>query len=329
MKAYLVPAVAIGIWYFFNVTTLLFNKYLFKVAHFNFPFTLTFIHMFLCSVGALLALRVFKFQPVQTISNSSWMKKILPLSVLFCANIILGNVSLSYISVPFMQTIKSSVPAFSALLSYVFLNVRFSTRIYLCVALVVCGVAASTLTELEFEVIGFTCALLSSISTAAQSILISRMLSGEDKLDSMNLLYQMAPLSAIILIPFVLGVETFSLTGSKSWLYDWDHLYTIDGPAMLVISGMIAFALNIVTFLAVKYTSPLTLNVAGNFKVVFSIAFSVLLFGTKISLVNAVGCVVALIGVGCYNYFKAMDDEAAKKEIVAKPLTEIAIKSDC
>jgi len=327
MKAYLVPAVAIGIWYFFNVTTLLFNKYLFKVAHFNFPFTLTFVHMLLCSVGAFFALKVFKFQPVQTVKKETWTRKLLPLSALFCANIILGNISLNYISVPFMQTIKSSVPAFSALLSYLFLNVRFSTRIYLCVALVVGGVAASTLTELEFELIGFTCALLSSISTAAQSIIISKMLTGEDKLDSMNLLYQMAPLSAIILVPFVIAIETFSLTGSRSWLYDWDHLRTFDGPAMLVISGVIAFALNIVTFLAVKYTSPLTLNVAGNFKVVFSIGFSVLLFGTQISLLNAIGCVIALVGVASYNYFKAMEDEAIKKELVA-PLVGITVKSE-
>lgn len=42
---------------------------------------------------------------------------------IFCVNIILGNVSLRYIPVSFMQTIKSLVPAFTVVLQVKIINI--------------------------------------------------------------------------------------------------------------------------------------------------------------------------------------------------------------
>jgi solute carrier family 35 protein E1 len=209
-----------------------------------------------------------------------------------------------------MQTVKSSVPAFSVLLSTLLLGENFSTRIYISIFLVVAGVALSTFTELEFNTIGFVCAILASVANALQALLTGILLSGENRLDSINLLYNMAPLSAFMLLPFSLVIETFGITGEPSWIFDWKHQGTWYGIGMLLASGTIAFCLNYSSLLVVRYTSPLASNVAGNFKVVLSIFFSVLLFGTVLTPLNAFGCVVALVGVGAYNYFKFQEAQA-------------------
>lgn len=319
--------VSIAAFYLFNVTTVVLNKYLYQVLHFQYPFALTAIHMFVCYIGSFCALRIFTLKqfPFKVIKSEVYMYRVLPLSVLFCANIILGNISLRFVPVSFMQTVKSSVPAFSVALQYLFLKKRFDQKTYLTVFLVVVGVAASTVTELEFDMIGFLTAIIASVTTAAQAILIGRLLSGENQLDSMNLVYYMSLPSAILLLPFVLYYETSSIFN------DWE-LLNLTGVSILFMSGAIAYALNVTSFLVVKYTSPLTYNVAGNFKIILSISISVLIFRNKIGFVNMLGCAVAIIGVWMYNTHRMnvnrMEAEEAKRRTTSPQQEPVELKID-
>lgn len=58
----------------------------------------------------------------------------------------------------------------------------------------------------------------------------------------------------------------------------------------------------------VKYTSALTYNVAGNFKVVLSIVVSVAIFKNQIKTINAVGCGIAILGTFFYNYVRTQQN---------------------
>jgi solute carrier family 35 protein E3 len=287
---------SIASWYLFNVTTVVLNKYLYQVLGFKYPFSLTTIHMIVCFIGSFIALRTMSLPqfPFKKISNEVYLWKVLPLSILFCLNIILGNISLRFVPVSFMQTVKSSVPAFSVALQVLFMGKEFDSKTYMSVFLVVFGVAASTVSEIEFEMTGFLCAVVSSITTAAQAILIGKVLTGEHRLDSMNLVYYMALPSAIILLPFCYNYELDKI------LYEWDML-NLSGILILFASGAIAYGLNVTSFLVVKHTSALTYNVAGNFKIILSIAVSVLIFRNPIGLINILGCAIAIVGVWMYN----------------------------
>jgi len=74
--------------------------------------------------------------------------------------------------------------------------------------------------------------------TALQSIMMDTMLSSENKLDSMNTVYYMAPLSFLFLIPFVLYFEMHEL------LYTWKFNSRAESYAVLIMSGLIAFGLS-------------------------------------------------------------------------------------
>ena len=118
------------------------------------------------------------------------------------------------------------------------------------------------------------------------------------QLNSLNVLYYMAPMSTIMLLPVAWITEGADV---EMWYTETsisEHYFA------LFISGAIAYLLNITTFLVIAHTSALTYNVAGNFKVVFSILFSVWIFGNKVSFLNGVGCAIAIVGVAYYNSLK-------------------------
>jgi solute carrier family 35 protein E3 len=264
--------------------------------------------MITCYIGSFIALRVLKLEqfPYKPVKSDVYWNRVLPLSVLFCVNIILGNMSLRFVPVSFMQTVKSSVPAFSVAIQVLFMDAGFDAKTYGSVFLVVIGVAASTVTELEFEMIGFLCAVVASITTAAQAILIGKLLSGENQLDSMNLVYNMSLPSFLQLLPFCLYYEADPIWN------EWE-LLNLSGITILMASGAIAYGLNVTSFLVVKHTSPLTYNVAGNFKIILSILFSVAIFRNKISPVNLIGCAIAIVGVWVYNNHRMSVNKTAQE----------------
>lgn len=78
---------------------------------FKFPLTVSCVHFICSSIGAYIAIHVLKAKPLIEVEPEDRWKRIFPMSFVFCINIVLGNVSLRYIPVSFMQTIKSFTPA--------------------------------------------------------------------------------------------------------------------------------------------------------------------------------------------------------------------------
>ena len=70
---------------------------------------------------------------------------------------------------------------------------------------------------------------------------------------------------------------------------------------MVVLSGLVAFFLNLCNFVVTKKTSAVTLQVLGNVKVVLSIGVSLFIFGNEVTTFAAAGCVITLAGVYAYN----------------------------
>lgn len=197
-----------------------------------------------------------------------------------------------------MQTVKSSVPFFTVMLETTWLRIdQKDSRIYQSLVPIVGGVVLASWTEQEFEMTGFLAALFASVVTAFLSILTSKLL--QTSLNSPNLMYYMAPLSAGMLVPVTYLYEFEDLAANFGIRDDTTGLLIT-----LAISGAVAFALNTLTFLLINNTSALTYTVVGNVKVVFSIIFSVLILGNHVGIGNAVGCLITLAGAAWYSQVK-------------------------
>jgi len=83
----------------------------------------------------------------------------------------------------------------------------------------------------------------------------------------------------------------------------WDE--SLRDPSLwlcVLLSSGVAFFLNVSNFLVTLHTSPVTLQVLGNVKVVLLIAVSVAIFRNEVSPQSVVGCAACLVGVALYNH---------------------------
>lgn len=89
---------------------------------FKFPLSVSCVHFVCSALGAYLVIKVLKLKPLIVVDPEDRWRRIFPMSFVFCINIVLGNVSLRYIPVSFMQTIKSFTPATTGQVQNVFSN---------------------------------------------------------------------------------------------------------------------------------------------------------------------------------------------------------------
>ncbi|RCH90787.1 UAA transporter, partial [Rhizopus stolonifer] len=136
-----------------------------------------------------------------------------------------------------------------------------------------------------------------TILASIKTIVTNRIQVGRLKLNPLDLLFRMSPLAFIqcIMYAYATGelerVELFSRQEMTSNLV-----------FSLLLNGLIAFALNVVSFTANKKTSALTMTVAGNVKQVLSIILSVIIFDYTINMTNTFGIVLTLLGGAWYGY---------------------------
>ncbi|XP_043705875.1 GDP-mannose transporter GONST5-like [Telopea speciosissima] len=285
-------------WWGFNVTVIVMNKWIFQNLDFKYPLSVSCIHFICSAVGAYLVIKVLKLKPLIEVNPEDRWRTIFPMSFVFCINIVLGNVSLRYIPVSFMQTIKSFTPATTVVLQWLVWRKHFDSRIWASLVPIVGGILLTSVTELSFNIFGFCAALFGCLATSTKTILAESLLHGY-KFDSINTVYYMAPFATMIL-----AVPAILLEGSG--VMNWFYTHESVGSSLVIIfsSGVLAFCLNFSIFYVIQSTNAVTFNVAGNLKVAVAVIVSWLVFHNPIPALNAVGCAVTLIGCTFYGYVR-------------------------
>eukprot|EP00435_Cladocopium_sp_Y103_P046259 s2759_g13.t1 len=199
----------------------------------------------------------------------------------------------------------SMSPLITVLLAVIFQKKRFSTKTWLSMPVICVGLAMCSVKELNFNALGAFYATGATVLRAVKSLIQGRLLSPSHKLDSVSLLYYMAPISALWLFFLMLlmeGTEPMMLLLAP-WSAEPGAPITGVGTVMylLVLSGLNACLLNIANFLVTSYTSPVTLQVLGNVKSCLSIGVSVAIFRNSLTFEQAVGVGTCLLGVWLYN----------------------------
>uniref|UniRef100_A0A0R0GKQ0 Sugar phosphate transporter domain-containing protein n=1 Tax=Glycine max TaxID=3847 RepID=A0A0R0GKQ0_SOYBN len=251
-------------WWAFNVTVIIINKWIFQKLDFKFPLSVSCIHFICSAIGGYVVIKVLKLKPLITVDPEDRWRRIFPMSFVFCINIVLGNVSLRYIPVSFMQTIKSFTPATTVVLQWLVWRKYFDWRIWASLIPIVGGILLTSVTELSFNAFGFCAALLGCLATSTKTILAESLLHGY-KFDSINTVYYMAPFATMILAIPALLLEG---NGVLEWLST--HPYPWSALIIIFSSGVLAFCLNFSIFYVIHSTTAVTFNVAGNLKLVHS-----------------------------------------------------------
>jgi len=285
-------------WFVLNISIANVNKWIFSNYDFQFPVFLTLIHM-VCSMVLSEAAIKGGWYPLKEITTwRKWCLKILPLSAIFCASVAAGNIGLRYIFVSYAQIVTATTPLFTVLVMRLMTNFPLKWEIYLSMIPIASGVGLASWEEADFNLLGFIAIILATALRAMKSVWQGLLLQDEDeKLDAISLLYYMSPPCVFMLFALTVTFEPELLDINFLWL----TLMTGDLVLWLILSGIIAFALNIMNLLVTKYTSAITLQVLGNVKVVLSIIVSVLIFHNKVTFIGWLGCTVTLLGVNWYS----------------------------
>ncbi|CAE7831248.1 unnamed protein product [Symbiodinium microadriaticum] len=301
---------------------------------YQYPVAITVIHM----IFSWMLCRVYIFQlrrglEGKALGLAQQAREIMPLSLCFALSVAMGNLSLKYIYPSFNQMLGSMSPLITVLLAVVMQQKRFPLKTWLSMPVICVGLAVCSAKELNFNALGAFYASGATVLRAVKSLIQGRLLSTSHQMDSVTLLYYMAPWAAMWLTlimlfmeggePLFLLLTVFDLQGLGP---DGDGGVTGAGQvlSLLMLSGLNACLLNIANFLVTSYTSPVTLQVLGNVKSCLSIAVSVAIFRNSLTLEQAIGVCTCLIGVWMYNQKSSPGPSAADKAAAdAEPL-EIA-----
>ncbi|CAA0831502.1 Probable sugar phosphate/phosphate translocator [Striga hermonthica] len=293
-------AAIIASWYLSNIGVLLLNKYLLSFYGYRYPIFLTMLHMLSCAAYSLLAVRWLEVVPFQPIHSRRQLLKILALSAIFCFSVVCGNTSLRYLPVSFNQAVGATTPFFTAIFAFVITCKKESAEVYLALLPVVLGIVVASNSEPLFHLFGFLVCIGSTAGRALKSVVQGLLLTSEaEKLHSMNLLLYMAPMAAVILLPFTLYIEgnVLALTIEKG---------RKDGfiVFLLAANATVAYLVNLTNFLVTKHTSALTLQVLGNAKAAVAAVVSVLIFRNPVTVMGMMGFAITVMGVVLYSEAK-------------------------
>lgn len=186
-------------------------------------------------------------------------------------------------------------PVFTIMLSVMFLSKTYSSMTYISLLPVVAGVAFATFGEYNYSAMGFFLTVLGTVLAAIKTVVTNRVQVGRTKLHPLDLLLRMSPLA------FVQTMIYSYVTGEMAQVREFYHTSFSWGLCFaLLMNGIIAFFLNVVSFTANKKTSALTMTVAGNVKQVLSIVLAVIIFKLHITWMNALGILLTLAGGAWY-----------------------------
>ncbi|KAA1094634.1 UAA transporter [Puccinia graminis f. sp. tritici] len=281
------------IYYFaFNLGLTIFNKRV--LISFPFPWTLTAIHTLAGTIGSQLAHAQGLFSAARLSRNHNII--LIAFSILYTVNIAVSNLSLHLVTVPFHQVVRATTPLFTIILSIIYFNKSYPFETYLSLFIVVLGVGLSTYGDYGWTLPGLLLTLLGTILASFKTVVTNVIQVGRLRLNPLDLLMRMSPLAFIQCLLYAY------LTGEIESVHHFAHQQHFDRRKVfaLIINGIIAFGLNVVSFTANKKTSALTMTVAANVKQVLTILSAILIFKLVITPMNLLGILITLIGGAYY-----------------------------
>ncbi|TGZ81898.1 TPT-domain-containing protein [Ascodesmis nigricans] len=281
----------LAVYFSLNLGLTLFNKAV--MGKFPFPYLLTGIHTLCGSIGCLF----FYSRGAFTLSRLSRHENLtlMLFSTLYTINIAISNVSLNLVTIPFHQIVRAMTPFFTVVLCRVWLQKTYSRSTYLSLLPVVFGVGLATAGDYYATTLGFFLTLLGALFASIKTVATNRLLTGRLKLSSLELLHRMSPLAFIQTLIYAYLTGELNKVGGY-----YAEQMTQRDVILLLMNGVIAFALNVVSFGANKKTGALTMTVAANVKQILTIVLSIMFWGLKVGWLNASGIILTLAGGAWY-----------------------------
>nr|KAF6294414.1 solute carrier family 35 member E2B [Pipistrellus kuhlii] len=223
------------------------------------------------------------------------------------ATVVLGLVSLKNVAVSFAETVKSSAPIFTVIMSRMILGEYTGLLVNLSLVPVMGGLALCTATEMSFNILGFSAALSTNIMDCLQNVFSKKLLSGDKyRFSAAELQFYTSAAAVAMLVPAWVFFMDLPVLGRSGRSFS----YTQDVLLLLLLDGVLFHLQSVTAYALMGRISPVTFSVASTVKHALSVWLSIIVFGNKITSLSAVGTVLVMAGVLLYNKARQHQREA-------------------
>ncbi|XP_023981245.1 solute carrier family 35 member E2B isoform X2 [Physeter macrocephalus] len=300
------------LWFFFSFCTLFLNKYILSLLEGE-PSMLGAVQML--STTLIGCVKIFVpcclYQHKTRLSYPpNFIMTMLFVGLMRFATVVLGLVSLKNVAVSFAETVKSSAPIFTVILSRTVLGEHTGLLVNLSLIPVMGGLALCTATEMSFNFLGFSAALSTNIMDCLQNVFSKKLLSGDKyRFSAAELQFYTSAAAVAMLVPAWIFFMDLPVIG-RSFRASQDVLL------LLLADGVLFHLQSVTAYALMGRISPVTFSVASTVKHALSIWLSVIVFGNRVTSLSAVGTVLVTAGVLLYNKAKQRQ-QAAMQSLAA------------
>ncbi|XP_058499838.1 solute carrier family 35 member E2A-like [Solea solea] len=314
----------LSFWYFFSFCTLFLNKYILSLLEGE-PSMLGAIQMVSTTVIGCLKMYIpccLYQHKTRTEYPSNFIMIMLFVGLMRFTTVVLGLVSLKNVAVSFAETVKSSAPIFTVIMSRLILGEYTGLWVNLSLFPVMAGLALCTATESSFNMLGFCAALSTNIMDCLQNVFSKKLLSGDRyKFSPPELQFYTSAAAVIMLIPAWVFLMDIPVIGKsrRSFIFSQDIIL------LLLFDGFLFHLQSVTAYALMGRISPVTFSVASTVKHALSVWLSIIVFSNHITILSATGTVLVFIGVFLYNKARQIQREnlqALAAEQNHKPLPE-------
>ncbi|KAK5973012.1 putative glucose-6-phosphate/phosphate and phosphoenolpyruvate/phosphate antiporter [Trichostrongylus colubriformis] len=290
-------------WYVISSASSITNKVL--LQSYPYPTTLALSNLMWVPLYSMPLLRMWECKVVK-LTPVQFNKYLVPISAGKALAVVSAYVSLWKVPVSYAHTVKASMPIFAVFLSRILLKERQSYRVYLSLLPIVAGVVVASATELSFSLLGLLSALLSTFTYSLMNILVKKLLK-ESEIHPIRLLAMNSQLAAVIVFPFWLYNDAFTMTGmmgSSESVYPSPDLWLL---CLLAMTGVLSFLQSLCAFSLIHQLTALSYAVCNATKRITVIGSSLFTLHNPVTGANVFGMILSILGVFCYNRAKQED----------------------
>ncbi|KAJ7231876.1 triose-phosphate transporter family-domain-containing protein [Mycena haematopus] len=273
---------------------------------FRYPVTLTFVQFgFVAGYCLLFMSPVVRFshmrRPTRQIIQST-----LPMGMFQVGGHIFSSLAISRIPVSTVHTIKALSPLFTVAAYALLFGVSYSSRTYVSLLPLTVGVMLACSFDMSASNIFFKKIMPSNAQTTSH------------KLDKLNLLLYSSGMAFLLMIPIWLYYDFRTLffaipsAASASAAVAKQPAHSV--AYYFFMNGTVHFAQNIIAFVILASTSPVTYSIASLIKRVWVICIAIVWFSQSIHPVQGVGILMTFTGLYMYNNAKS-DVERGEKQM--------------
>ncbi|KXJ94698.1 hypothetical protein Micbo1qcDRAFT_221210 [Microdochium bolleyi] len=223
------------------------------------------------------------------------IRDMLPLAIAMGLNVVLPNLSLAYSSVTFYQVARILLTPVVAIMNFVLYKSTLPRRAVVALIPACAGVGivsyydslpsddTNVKTTTGLGVIFAVCGIFASSLYTVWIASYHRKL----QMNSMQLLYNQAPVSTVLLLYIIPFVDVFP---------EWKEL-PVDRWALIAMSGIFASLINISQFYIVAKTGPVSSTVVGHLKTCTIVAIGWATSGRSVGDKSIIGIIMAIGGI--------------------------------